>query len=109
VGDADERQQVVLADRVHREGAGQDELVVVALLVGEGGQLERAGGEQLGVGARHPSGRAPGALRIQRHPERGEELRRGGLGGGQVDAGVVGDHPQGRARAHPGSLHVEFR
>ena len=41
VRDADERQQVVLAHRLHRDGAGEHQLVV-ALVVGERGELEGA-------------------------------------------------------------------
>ena len=54
VGDALEREQVVLAERVERDVAGEDELVV-ALVVGEGREVERPGREQLGVGGRRPA------------------------------------------------------
>ena len=40
VRDADERQQVVLADRLHRDVAGEHQLVV-PLVVGERGEVER--------------------------------------------------------------------
>ena len=43
MGDADERQQVVLAHRLHRDRAGDDQLVVSGV-VGEGGQVERREG-----------------------------------------------------------------
>ena len=43
VGDPGERQQVVLAQRVERDVPGQHQLVV-ALVVGEGGQVERRAG-----------------------------------------------------------------
>jgi hypothetical protein len=48
-----ERQQVVLADGGERDVAGEHHLVV-ALVVGEGGHLERPGAEHLGVRAGHP-------------------------------------------------------
>ena len=53
-----ERQQVVLAEGVERDVAGDHELVV-ALVVREGGEVERLGGEHLGVHARH----SPGGVR----------------------------------------------
>jgi hypothetical protein len=62
--DADERQQVVLADRAERDAAREDELVV-ALVVGERRQVERARAEQLGVGT--PS--APGGSWTTRRTE----------------------------------------
>ena len=73
MGDAGERQQVVLADRSHRDATGQDELVV-ALVVGEGGQVERARAEQLGVGASHPRRRARQALTVQTDTESLKEI-----------------------------------
>ena len=55
VRDPAERQQVVLAERLHRDAGGQDQLVV-ALVVGERGQVERRRGEELGVGVGDPAG-----------------------------------------------------
>ena len=49
VRDAEEREHVVLADRVHRDAARQHQLVV-ALVVGERGEVEGARAEHLGVG-----------------------------------------------------------
>jgi hypothetical protein len=46
VGDAVERQQVVLAERVEGDPAGHDQLVIP--LVGEGRRRERGGAEELG-------------------------------------------------------------
>ena len=56
VGDPVERQQMVLAQRLERNVAGQHQLVV-ALVVGERCQVERSRRQQLGVRVRHPPGR----------------------------------------------------
>ena len=55
VGDAVKWQQVVFAEGVERDVARDHELVV-ALVVWEGGEVERLGGEHLGVHARHSPG-----------------------------------------------------
>src|ERR1700733_745617 len=49
VGHAVEGQEVVLAQRVEGDVPGQDQLVV-ALVVGEGGEVERLGRQELGIG-----------------------------------------------------------
>ena len=51
---SDKRQQMMLADRMQRNRAGNDQLVVSGV-VGKRGQIEGAWGEHLGVGVRHPS------------------------------------------------------
>jgi hypothetical protein len=75
----------MLAYRTERYGAGEHQLVV-AFVVGERGHVERARGEQLGIGAGHSSRGSPHAFRIQRHAERLKELPRGEFGRGQVRA-----------------------
>src|SRR5687767_9491660 len=54
VSHPDERQQVMLTYRLHRNGASNDQLVISGV-VGECGQIERAWTEHLGVRPRHPS------------------------------------------------------
>ena len=85
MGDADERQQVVLAQRVERDVARDDELVVAAV-VGERRRVERARREQLGVHPRHARGRVAQALVGEVDAERDEQVVGGAFGRGQVDA-----------------------
>ena len=59
-----ERQEVVLAEGLEGDAPGQDELVV-ALVVGKGGEVEVPRGEQLGVGAGHPPGRLDQVVRVR--------------------------------------------
>jgi hypothetical protein len=80
MGCADERQHVVLAHRVHRNAARQDQLVVV-LIVGEGGEVERAWAEHLGVGLRHAPRRVGQRLVLGADAQRDEKVRGGALGG----------------------------
>jgi hypothetical protein len=92
---------VVLAQGVHRDVAGEDELVVV-LVVGKGGEVEVAGREQLGV-RRSDASRcvaqvcARGVL-----AQRLEQVGDRPLGRVEVDvAAAVGDpEPRLRLRAH---------
>jgi hypothetical protein len=84
---------VVLAQRVERDVPGQHQLVV-ALVVGERGEVELARGEQLAVGGGHPAG-GVGHMRVvgvlaQRH----QQVADGQLGGDRVDGRPPGDHPQ---------------
>ena len=53
VGKSRDRQQVVLAEGVKADPARDDQLVV-ALAVGEGGDVERARGQQFGIRGSHP-------------------------------------------------------
>jgi hypothetical protein len=69
MGDSDERQQVMLTHRVHRDGAGDDQLVICGV-VAERGQVERAWGEHLGVGAGHPGRGSGQAFGVEVDPER---------------------------------------
>jgi hypothetical protein len=78
VRDAGEQQHVMLAQGPERDGTGQHQLVV-ALVVGEGGEPERPGGKQLRVGAGHPGRGGPPLLAVQVDPERGQEVRGGPL------------------------------
>ncbi|GAA2794453.1 hypothetical protein GCM10010441_19650 [Kitasatospora paracochleata] len=100
VGGADERQQVVLAHRAHRDGPGEHQFVV-SLLVGEGGQVERPGAEEFGVRPRHPGRRAAQPFRVGPHPQRPQELPGGLLRRGEVDAVGLADHPQRRLHRNP--------
>jgi hypothetical protein len=84
VRDTDERQQVVLADRAKGDRAGQHQLVV-AFVVGERGQVERAQGEQLSVGTGHPPGGLAQAFRTQLHTQRPQESRRRALSRRKID------------------------
>jgi hypothetical protein len=93
VSDPVERQEVVFAQRLERDVAGQHQLVV-ALVVGERGQVERAGREQLGVGARHPLGRLGQVLRRRVVAERDEQVANRPGGGVEVDGAAIMDHPQ---------------
>src|SRR5215211_1724048 len=55
VSDPDKRQQMMLTHRLHRDRAGNDQLVISGV-VGECGQVEGAWAERLGVSPCHPSG-----------------------------------------------------
>lgn len=103
----DERQQMVLADGPHGDAAGQDEFVVV-LVVGEGGQVEGARAEQLGVGARHPARCAAQALGGGGDAEGGQELPGRGFRRGQVERPGLVDDPEG-GPGLPGLLRVARR
>jgi hypothetical protein len=103
MGDADERQHVVLAHGVHGNRAGQHQLVV-RLIVGKRGQLERARREHLGVRAGHPARRRTPALGVHRLAESREERFCGSLGSGQIDRRRVVQHPQ-RSRSDIGGRH----
>ena len=63
-----EGQEVVLAQRLEGDVPGQDQFVV-PLLVGERGQIERAGGQELGVGPGHPPRRVGEVFRRRIVPE----------------------------------------
>jgi hypothetical protein len=69
MSDADERQQVMLTHRVHRDGAGDDQLVICCV-VAEHGQVERAWSEQLSVSAGHPSRRSAQTFGVEVDTER---------------------------------------
>ena len=104
VGDTVERQEVVLAERLKGDVPGEHEFVV-ALVVGEGGEVEGAGREELGEGACDPPGRVDqvlgGRVVTQRHQERGHGLRRGV----EVDGWSRVDHVQGHGvLAQPGHV-----
>ena len=86
VRDADEGQQVVLAQRREGDVPGDDELVV-ALLVRERRQAERARLEQLGVRRRHPPRGVAQRLARDVLPERDEQVGDGCGGGCLVDDG----------------------
>src|SRR5215217_5935762 len=65
---ADEREQVMLTYRLHRDRTGDDQLVVSGV-VGEGRQVEGARAEHLGVRAGHPSRGGGQALGVKVHPK----------------------------------------
>jgi hypothetical protein len=95
---ADDGQHVVLADRSDGDSARQHQLVV-ALVVGEGRQVEGARAEQFGIGAGHAAGGAVQALGVGLDAERFKELGGGAFGAGQVyAAGVVDDAQRGDGR-----------
>jgi hypothetical protein len=81
--------------RAHGDVAHDDELVV-ALLVGEGGELERRRCEQLLEGVRHPAGGLQELGIVDVLTEGSQQLAHGGAGGGPVDGGRpgVGDDRQ---------------
>ena len=94
-----EGQQVVLAQGVQRDVPGDDQLVV-ALVVGEGRQVELRGGQQLGVGGGHPAGRL-GQVRVSRvAAQRPEELVDRLLGRGPVHRPALPDDPDDWRTAH---------
>ena len=111
VGRPGERQHVVLAERPHRDAAGDDELVVPAV-VGERGEPERARSDELGQGGGHPFGcprqRLDGQVDAQRlQQEAGASGRRGQVrfvDGGQHGRGGAADPSagllDGRTRRH---------
>src|SRR5439155_12674709 len=79
-----ERQQVVHAQRLKRDLPDDDQLVV-ALVVGKRRRVERLGGEQLGVGGRHPARCVAKAGGVQVGAQRHEQVGGGSLGGGAID------------------------
>ena len=98
VGDAVERQDVVHAQRLERDLTHDDELVV-ALVVGEGRQVERLGREQLGVRVRHPARRLAQALVVEIGTERGEQLSRGAFHAVAIDRAREMGHGEGCGHA----------
>ena len=101
MGDAGERQQVVLAQRAHGDVADQHQLVVPRSVV-ERRQVE-VGRRRAARRRRRRGGAASRPCRawIDRQPERGEHRGRGLAGGVEVDVGRgVGDaQPVGPGRA----------
>ena len=92
----DEREQVMLTYRLHRDRTGDDQLVISAV-VGEGSQVEGARAEHLGVRARHPSRGGGQALGVKVHPERDQECGCSLLCGGQINSARRPHHPQRRS------------
>src|SRR3954452_11728537 len=70
---------MVLAERVERDVARHDELVVAAV-VGERGGVEVRRRQQLGVHGGHPARRLPPRLVVEVDAERGQEVGRRALG-----------------------------
>ena len=93
MGDTDERQQVMLTHRLHRDGACDYQLVICCV-VAERCQVERAWGEHLGVGAGHPSRRCGQAVGVEVDTERDQERGCSVLGGDQIDFAWRLDHTQ---------------
>jgi hypothetical protein len=91
MGDSDEQQQVMLTHRLHRDGAGDDQLVI-RCVVAERGQVERAWGEHLGVGAGHLSWASGQAFGVEVDQERSCSLLRGD----QINFARRFDHAQRR-------------
>ena len=91
VCDADERQHVVLADRVHRDVSGEHQLVV-ALVVGERREVERARAEHLRR-RRGPCGAVCPAVDARR---RGPRRARSGTRRRRVRPPQGGRRPGGR-------------
>jgi hypothetical protein len=92
-------QQVVLADGTERDSTRQHKLVV-AVVVGERGQPERPGVEQLCVGAGHPVRRLAQPFTVELDATGREEVRSGALRRFQVDSRPSGCYPQVRARRY---------
>ena len=89
-----ERQQMVLAQRLHRDVLGQNEFVV-PLVVRERGQLELPRRQHLGVRVRHPA-RGLGQVRALRVPaERDQQIGDRPLRGGQIDLRPAGHDAEG--------------
>jgi hypothetical protein len=84
MGEAVERQQMVFAQRVHRDASGQHQLVI-ALVVGGGGQLERSGREQFDVRFGHPARRLDQMLAARVFAQGNQEISDRLIGGRQID------------------------
>ena len=84
MGDARERQQVVLTERGEGDGPGDDQLVV-ALVVGERRRLERLGCQQLCVRPRRAARRCHEVVTGALHAQRIEQVRDGTAGPLEVD------------------------
>jgi hypothetical protein len=84
VGHPRERQEVVLAEGLEGDAPGQDQLVV-AFVVGKGGEVEFPGGEQLGIGAGHSPGCLGQVVRGRVVTQGDEEIRDRPLGRFQVN------------------------
>src|SRR5829696_6751618 len=97
VSHPDERQQVMLTYRLHRNGARNDQLVISGV-VGECGQVERAWTEHLGVRPRHPSRGRRQTLGVEVHSECDQERGCGLLRGDQVGSARRLDNMQRRTR-----------
>jgi hypothetical protein len=93
MGEAAERQQVVFAQRVHRKASGQHQLVV-ALVVGEGGQLERRRREQFGIRFGHPAWRLGEMLAERVLAQGNQEISDRLLGGHQIDLTAPRDNAE---------------
>jgi hypothetical protein len=93
VRDTGERQQVVLAQRVERDVACEDELVV-ALVVRERGQAERPRCEQLGVRGGDPARCVARVLVDLARAECDQQVADGALSGVEVDREAAADRMQ---------------
>jgi hypothetical protein len=80
---AGEGQHVVLAEGPERDVAGQHQLVIT-VVVGEGGELERPRGKQFHERAGHPGRCDQAFLPVEVDPERDQEVCGGALRGPQV-------------------------
>jgi hypothetical protein len=78
---------------VERDRLGQHQLVV-AFVVGEGGEGERRRRQQLGVAGGDPARRVLQVLRRRVLPERGQQIGHRALGPGQIHPGIIGDDVQ---------------
>jgi hypothetical protein len=90
VGDALERQQMVLAETHQLDVANEHELLVVRLeRRGEHlGRVDPQAGEELGVGPGHPGGGADQAVAVRILTEGDEDLPDRFLDAGQVDGAL---------------------
>ncbi len=90
------RKQVMHAQRVKRDRAGHDQLVV-AVVVGEGRCAKRLRRQQLDIGVGDPARRVLQADRIDIGAEREQQLARGSLDALVVDlaVGVAGGERRG--------------
>ena len=88
-----EGQQVVLAERLEGDVTGEHELVV-ALVVREGGEVERTGRQELGEGEGDPAGRVGQMLVGGLTAEGDEQVGDGVLGGGEIDGRLALDGHQ---------------
>src|SRR3954469_4297861 len=96
VGHAHEREQVVLAKGVERDGPGHHQLVVAAV-VGEARGIEGRRGEQLGVHGGDPPGCLAHALVTEIRTESREQISRRALGGDLVHTQLDGGARRGRS------------
>src|SRR5688500_6484342 len=98
MGHAFEREHVMPTERVERDVSSQDQLLV-ALVVGEGREIEGAGRKHLRVRRGDTAGSVAGVLVFDVLAERGQELGDGALGASEIHIGAAADELETRCAA----------